>query len=74
MDQFEEFIKRVGEWAADGNLTRGAITIGAAALAAVLTAWRVLRRKPATDNRVRIDAPANVAIRVDPAPVYKPYA
>ena len=64
MENVTEFLRDIGEWAGDGNLTRGVLTVSAAVLAAVLTTWRAIRRKPA--ERVKIDAPATVSIRVDP--------
>ncbi len=62
---WEAFARQVGQLTQDDALVRGVLTIGTATLAIVLTTWRVLRGGKQRD-RVRIDAPSNVAIKVDP--------
>jgi hypothetical protein len=66
MESIGEWLREVGELSSDGTLTRGVLTVGAAALAVALTAWRAFRGKPAETPRVKIDAPSDVEISVKP--------
>ena len=62
---WQQLMREVGALTQDEELVKGVLATGAAAMAVVLTAWRVLRHKPETP-RVRIDAPANVEVTVRP--------
>ncbi len=66
----QEILRAVGALTEDDQLVRGALTGSAVVLGVVLTAWRALRRKD-TVQRVRIDAPSNVRIEVEPQEVSK---
>lgn len=67
MSDIQQWLSDVGELTADGNLTRGVLTVGAVLLTVLMTGWRVLRAKPALpESRVKIDAPASVEISVRP--------
>ncbi len=65
MEEVQAILEEVGAWAANGDLARGALIIGGATLAALGTAWRVMRRRPDRTN-VKIDAPSgeNVSVKV----------
>lgn len=63
--EWQQVMRDVGELTQDNYLVRGVLTVGAAALAVLLTAWRVFRRKTEVP-RVKIDAPANVEVSVRP--------
>lgn len=69
VEQVESIVRSVGEITQDDVIVRGSLTVGAALITILAFGWRIMRRtrkgvEPL--DRVKIDAPNNVRIYVDP--------
>lgn len=60
----QDMVREVGKLTEDDQLVRGALTVGAASLAVILTVWRAVRSRG--PERVKVDAPANVEVNIKP--------
>lgn len=63
---WQELVREIGALTQDDQLVRGVLTIGAAVVAIALTAWKTIYGRKQDVPRVKIDAPNDVKIIVDP--------
>lgn len=65
----EELLEQVGQYYQNENLVKGAITVGAAALTVLLTAWRVVFRKKSSERIIaNINVPSGTQVHFTTGP------
>ncbi len=65
MDEVRLWLQEIGQFLGNDNVARGAVVTGGTALAVILGAWRLLRRKTTDRVKVSVDAPKGQSVKIE---------